>query len=585
MDSQNLIQKFIQSISKKEKPSIIREILQQILQEITSTEEKRTEFFNNELIKNLITTLTMKPNNIPILSLDILGEFAKDDEIRQIIISDELLNTLFPLLSKKNLDFQRLTLRLLANLCFDNFKNSELIFQKGGLEKPLQILSSLSIKDNSEFIRICIGFFLNISNENEDIQTEIGKKKGLQYITPFINSIDNQQLLLVTLRTINNLIEVEENRKILSDLDSVIPLFKLLTNSTGEIQEISYEILSIITIEEKCRTLIIKEKLVLPLIQLINLENFDENQKNLFRILTYLALNDDAMEIMLNNNVIDLVTKLIYSEDSEISLSAAMWMANLARTDSVCMKLMERTVLIPLEKFLRNKDFRIQHLAAGTIRNLTLPEQTRNLFVHFPEIMKLLIKLLDTDRAEVQNYCVSALHFLSSVPEISKFIVENEGFQPLMKLSKNESLKRSMFSSVRVLYNLVLNTEDPELLCDFIQKEIFSSIILLISSEHKILQMEGLKMLLHLTEKEKPKNCLIKVGFDLKPFLHLLDSLDNEIIECFLKSIKNLLKSSQIESLLNFLFGKIQELSTNLSLSFQVQQLAQECLKIFPKKK
>jgi len=103
-------------------------------------------------------------------------------------------------------------LRAYANICFDNEKNRDLIFEAHAIDK---IVPFLQQTDDLKLVQIACGALCNISMDNEPIQNEICVNGGVGFLRSLIllsRDTDNEtykNIAHASLRVVLNLVETE----------------------------------------------------------------------------------------------------------------------------------------------------------------------------------------------------------------------------------------------------------------------------------------------------------------------------------------------------------------------------------------
>ncbi|KAJ5071662.1 rap1 gtpase-gdp dissociation stimulator 1 [Anaeramoeba ignava] len=575
---ENLLLQFNQ-LSTQEKPENLEEIVKQILEEARSNSDSLSFFVDNGILVGIENIIKNHSQELILMILDLLGELGKDEENRSKISASPVFDLLFSLLEKDDQEVWRLSLRVFGNLCFDHDENRKKILEKNQLEKFLDIFKKAP-ETNIGLLRNCVGFILNFSNENEQIQAEIGKKGGIGLITALLKLKEEKELLFFVLRTLSVLVDNEDNIPFIAEGNTATDLLNLITTKKKDIQQMALEIFTHICVNDQTRRVVVEQNLIVPLLEFSQQKLSEEIQIMAYRSLSYLSLEDKGIEIMLANSALDIVKGLIFSENETLLLYGAMWMGNLARSEETIFKLMEKDILKKLMELIKHENIRIQHLAGGVIRNLAYCEKNRISFKNYPEIFPLLANLLESERPEIQNYGVTTLNFLTTIQENCALIIQKDCIDSLMKLAKTEKVPRNYYLAARAISNLVLSTESEEILCNFIEKDISYVISLLTKSKFGEVQLDGIKIFEHLGKQKKTREFLFEKPFDTKGFITLLNYNDLEMISKLCSVMKTFLDLENAKKFLVQTIDKLRELTEKNSENVEFVGLLNELIDI-----
>ncbi|KAJ5077886.1 rap1 gtpase-gdp dissociation stimulator 1 [Anaeramoeba ignava] len=513
-------------------------LLNQILSQQKSNSNTLSLYVENGLLTEMTELFQLNSQKITYLVLEILGELTFYEGNRSKISNNQIFEHVISLFDKNDTEIWRLIIRLFANLCVDSDENQEKIHQKKIIDKVLKVFQNTSTTETN-LLRSCVVFILNMSFGNAEIQLEFGKKQAIVYLVSLLKIKNQKELLILSLRALSVLMELKENHKYLANINYILSFLEFMENLDGEIQELSFEIFYRISSEEKCRLEIINNQLILRILSLEKLNLSPENLNFYYRFLAYLSLEEKATQIMIEQNCHLIASKLMESQDIEIVISSVMWLGNLIRT-----------------------------------------EQNRIHFQDFPNMIKSMIELSSDQRIQSQYLSVSALSWLSLNPRIAKMISEMNGFTSLMKVIKGKYPKRVRYCASRIITNIVLNTESQEKLCNFIKNQLSYAISYLMKSEYNTLKFEGISILRHLTTQETTKNCLFSNHFKLEGIKSLLHSQNNDILDALSETLISCLDNNQAKKVLFKIIDDLKDASLSISINTSVETRLQECFKI-----
>ncbi|KAI8853108.1 armadillo-type protein [Chytridium lagenaria] len=137
--------------------------------------------------------------------------------------------------SKGNTYDERLTvqvLRALANLCYENESNRDFLYE---VPKGIAAVTLCLKSTEASILHTVCGGLLNISMDNEPIQVEVIASQGLKYLMDIISKGSQGPLaskykpfVASAIRTLGNLIEIEQGIQELLACNGMVHLLKLL---------------------------------------------------------------------------------------------------------------------------------------------------------------------------------------------------------------------------------------------------------------------------------------------------------------------------------------------------------------------
>jgi len=360
-------------------------------------------------------------------------------------------------------------LRAYANICFDNEKNRDLIFEAHAIEK---IVPFLQQTDDLKLVQIACGALCNISMDNEPIQNEICVNGGVGFLRSLIvlsRDSDNEtykDIAHASLRVVLNLVETEcglQNFISSGILQLMITLTKqymyemknkINVSQNLQIIEIIVNILDTVVENENVQRVILEEDLLEPLLLLIEFipdkdifddeedeTSFHDLKKSTCKSVISVTTNDVCMNSMLNeskqykrfvNWMIDNIDDSS-PEMEEIKSTGAYCLGNLARSDESCIKLVQDLkIMDPIMKLLRTKvkvfdqggqpsreTIKVLHALVGTLKNLCLAVENRSI-IGETGLIELISPLLTNIFAQPIHYlCVGIIKNLCGLCEIN----------------------------------------------------------------------------------------------------------------------------------------------------------------------
>jgi len=276
------------------------------------------------------------------------------------------------------------------------------------------------------------------------------------------------------------------------------------------------------------------------LTRLLEMSHSDDaaTRKNSVKILSQLVLNDDIANSVFDEK--EHLMALLDVDDLEILISATMIIGNIARSDEHCIRLVDAGVAKPLAEIVRHKDTRLQQLAAGALRNLSLPLENKRK-VAVSGVFPGLIACLSSQSAHAMFAAIGAIKTLLLYRDNRPLFVGEEGIPALVRIKdaiiidatqpaeENEAAKKP--KDLRIQYEaartLALLTDEEYTHNQIVALQGVGLLNFLFESPFDILHMEGLRALKNLTRKEEHTAQLVKDGL-LDSLLHYVTKAKTE---------------------------------------------------------
>ncbi|KAJ3055918.1 Rap1 GTPase-GDP dissociation stimulator 1 [Rhizophlyctis rosea] len=404
----------------------------------------------------------------------LLAETAKAEESRSPIAEAGLIPVLITAhscaqhgsgSSEDELAIQ--TLRALANLCFDDEHNREIILETPNAIQTL--VASLNSQNPPVLITTC-GALLNISMDNEPLQTEALSAGALHKALDLVHfSTDDTTATryagvgVAAIRLISNLVEPEKGVEELLSSGGLKQLLNLLRHRhniilqagvppeqfESAIEELDALTVVLETIAENVNVQrsIVRDDLLDNLLDFVDhrpaadsdlgdddVQTYKDVRKTVSRIVTLVTMNDTNMsEIPSKPEIISRfklwMTSGVHTgneaEEDEIRMSGALCIGNLARSDETCAALVHQhgvaqsvLDLLKLEidrlrasgvREETKSTIKVLHAVIGALKNLSLAAEDRAILGNIG-VIPAVAQLLEIEGIKpVQYGCVGIL--------------------------------------------------------------------------------------------------------------------------------------------------------------------------------
>ncbi|KAI8843942.1 armadillo-type protein [Chytriomyces cf. hyalinus JEL632] len=426
-----------------------------------------------------------------------IAECAKSGNTRKILAEAGLFVPLVRMLGASEGVPSRAiqSLRALANMCFDNEDNRDALLEiKDSINFVTQCLDST----DAQLLKITSGALLNISMDNESVQTEVlacgGAERMIKAIALTTNEGTEKEygaLASSLITTLSNLLEIEKGIEDFKSANGLALLFlalkrqQTIINSTSGLNDDDFihalEILeSIVTCLEflaendDVQKQIVAQQVLNVLLDFVDhyptytlsqsdldeddIPSYDELRRRISRIVTLITMNDsnmanipkqaDVMQRFKTWTTLGLHTGKEIAED-EIRMSGALCIGNLARSDKACTLLVqEHAVDVSLMELLSLEVGRVKAGSAslsaisGAVGDGSSSVASSNAVNEIRSCVKVI------------HAVVGAFKNLSIAASERKTLGSRGIIQPISELLEIENLQPVHFQCIGVLKNL-----------------------------------------------------------------------------------------------------------------------------------
>ncbi|XP_075697855.1 rap1 GTPase-GDP dissociation stimulator 1-B-like isoform X3 [Rhinoderma darwinii] len=272
----------------------------------------------------------------------VLAELAKNEETRKPCIDADLVMALAPLLQGSDQELLLHAGRAIGRICYENNELQEQLVE-------LDVITSL-----------------------------------VKILTDYP---DNDTLVHVGLLALSNLADLESAKEALSKTVVVEQLVKQLKRAENhERVEIIIEILQMLAENEPLKIQLVDgsvQETLCDILQRLQDSSQTEDMctmKSSSDLIVSLLLGDESMQKLFDNGggiVYQNIPTWLTSQHTLLQMTGALAIANFARNDTNCVRMVELGVvhqlLDLLEQHVENGDVAVQHAALSALRNLAIP--------------------------------------------------------------------------------------------------------------------------------------------------------------------------------------------------------------------
>ncbi|KAK9718582.1 Rap1 GTPase-GDP dissociation stimulator 1 [Basidiobolus ranarum] len=391
-----------------------------IINDLQELKEKDHTKINWKVIKaaeEILADWAKQPTNRPTLS-----------QAGVIEISIYWLNT-----AKENNEVRIQCLRAIANTCIDHDENRQRTLDNQGITA---ILECFSTNDKNQPIAMtCAGALLNISMRYAPVIKEIIAQDGLKGILsllhPGLLEMGNSMTVMIGVKVLSNLLEEDEGVKAFEQENgglSLLRLLKYLSVRTDdrffEVMEPTVEILSAVIVDnETLQNTVVQESLFEPLLSILEISPSDvdaddhntlkEIQSAVTNIIIEVGMSDVNLEKLFEKRYISKFIEWLHNPSEQLQMCGGLCLANLARTDSHCIQLVQEYKITPilLELLKSHVDVKVQHAIIGIIKNLCLPNSNKSIIGSLGAI-QVIAPLIESESKPIQFSTIVAIKHL-----------------------------------------------------------------------------------------------------------------------------------------------------------------------------
>lgn len=388
----------------------------------------------------------------------------------------------------------------------------ELVVEKGAIPFLLELLR----KDNEPVQMMAYRVLTNIG-ENDNNQNKIVDAGGLKLLIEYLLKNEDESITTEALSALSVLLENKHHTLRFVEEGGLKALMPLVSDTEPDVAQSASNLLHHLATQDDIRTWFLAEGLVEKLLRLLSAKE-DAISKNSIKILAQLVLNDAVAHSVIQE--MSLVMEMLKSEDAEVQLHAAMIIGNVGRTDESCLKLVEAGAPQLLSNLL-TKDPRLQQLAAGALRNLSIPMQNKAK-VGESGVFPGLIACLSSTSAHAMFAAIGAVKALLTLRANRKKFLELNGLEAVIRIKDaiiidaSQQEDPSKPKDLRIQYEaartLAILAGEESAVDDIVRLSGIGLLRFLVDSPFEVLHVECLKALQNLIKKEENRAQLVEDG-------------------------------------------------------------------------
>ncbi|XP_069394956.1 rap1 GTPase-GDP dissociation stimulator 1 isoform X2 [Paralichthys olivaceus] len=392
----------------------------------------------------------------------VLSSLLEKTAVRESCIEAGLVKVLLPHLNSNNQEMLLNTGRAIGRICFDNSYQQDMLVQSGVIPRLVSIMKEYS---------------------------------------------DNDPLVNVCLLALCNLADMDSAREALAELDVADVLtFQLKRAPDAERRHVILEILGALGESDTLKLQFAESGVPEALSEMIQCLQGGSDPHDLCSIkiasnlIVSLLLGDESMQKCFGEGsglVYQDVLSWLQSSNTQLQLSGALAIANFARNDSNCVKMLDLGVvphiLTLLEQHVDEGDVSVQHAGLSALRNLAIPA-TNKVRMLEDGVTERIKTLLRSDMPPVQFKLLGTLRMMVDGQDEAALVLGRDAvlLARVMEWCEAKDHAGVRGEASRLLAALIRHSRSPEVVLAVTKADGVRHLTSMATSEHVIMQNEAL---------------------------------------------------------------------------------------------
>ncbi|XP_048858775.1 rap1 GTPase-GDP dissociation stimulator 1 isoform X2 [Brienomyrus brachyistius] len=366
---------------------------------LTALQEKRKgapeEIAASGILPSLAQTLSKKSLLTSQVTL-VVAELAREATVRERCIEAGLVTALLPLLKSSDQELLLHTGRAIGRICFDNMVQQDYLVQNGVIPRLVAIMQDYP--ENDPLVNVCLLALCNLA-EMESAREALAEVGVAEALTCQLHRAADAERRHIVLEVLGSLGESDMLK--LQFVESGVPqaLSEMIRGMHGGAD--SHDLCSI---------------------------------KIASNLIVSLLLGDESMQKCFGEGkgpVYRDVLSWLQSSNMQLQQAGALAIANFARNDSNCVKMLDlgvvHHILDLLERHVDQGDVSVQHAALSALRNLAIPA-TNKVRMLEDAVVERIRALLRSDMPPVQFKLLGTLRMMvDGQEEAATLLGKDEG--------------------------------------------------------------------------------------------------------------------------------------------------------------
>ncbi|XP_058507975.1 rap1 GTPase-GDP dissociation stimulator 1 [Solea solea] len=392
----------------------------------------------------------------------VVAEMAREAAVREPCIEAGLVKVLLPHLNSNNQEMLLNTGRAIGRICFDNSHQQDLLVQSGVIPRLVSIMKTYP--ENDPLVNVCLLALCNLADM--DLARESLEEQDVAGVLTFqLKRAPDAERRHVILEILGALGESDALK--LQFAESGVP--EALSAMIWDLQGGSdpHDLCSI---------------------------------KIASNLIVSLLLGDESMQRCFGEGsgvVYQDVLSWLQSSNTQLQLSGALAIANFARNDSNCVKMLDLGVvphiLTLLEQHVDEGDVSVQHAGLSALRNLAIPA-TNKVRMLEDGVTERIKTLLRSDMPPVQFKLLGTLRMMVDGQQEAALVLGRDAvlLARVMEWCEAKDHAGVRGEASRLLAAFIRHSRSPEVVQAVSTADGVRHLISMATSEHVIMQDEAL---------------------------------------------------------------------------------------------
>nr|XP_020463282.1 rap1 GTPase-GDP dissociation stimulator 1-like isoform X2 [Monopterus albus] len=389
----------------------------------------------------------------------VVAEMAREAAVREQCIEAGLVEVLLPHLNSNNQEMLLNTGRAIGRICFDNSYQQDQLVQSGVIPRLVSIMKEYP--ENDPLVNVCLLALCNLA--------DMDSARGA------LAELNVADVLTFQLKRAPD----AERRHVILEILGSLDTLKLQFAETGVPEALSEMIRDLqggSDPHDLCSIKIASNLIVSLLLG-------DESMQKCFGEGSGLVYQD--------------VLSWLQSSNTQLQLSGALAIANFARNDSNCVKMLDLGVvpyiLTLMEQHVDEGDVSVQHAGLSALRNLAIPA-TNKVRMLEDGVTERIKTLLRSDMPPVQFKLLGTLRMMVDGQEEAALVLGRDAMLLTRVMEWCEAIDHAgvQGEASRLLAALIRHSRSPEVVRAVAQADGVRHLISMATSEHVIMQNEAL---------------------------------------------------------------------------------------------
>uniref|UniRef100_A0A7N4PWI3 Rap1 GTPase-GDP dissociation stimulator 1 n=1 Tax=Sarcophilus harrisii TaxID=9305 RepID=A0A7N4PWI3_SARHA len=389
----------------------ILESLNMVLQAVTGDQQLSGNLLQASGIFTTLGQILTSHPRCAVPAAQVLAELAKNEELKQPCIDAGLVSALLPHLESSDQDLLLHSGRAIGRICYGNKELQEELVKAGVISLLVKILCDFP--ESEPLVRVDLLALCNLA-ELDTAKEALSKTNVAEELVRQLRRAENQERLEIVTEILQLLAENDSLKVQLVDADVQSALVEILQRVQDS-----------------------------PEVEAAGIT------KSISDLVISLLLGDESMQKLFANGtglIYQRISSWLLSSNIQLQLTGALAVANFARNDSNCVKMVQLGVvhqlLDVLERHVDNGDVTVQHAALSALRNLAIPVKAAESLGQDPALLNRLVQWCEAkENAGVQgeaNRLLASLLRHSKSQEVVRAIQEAQGMKHLVSMTTSE---------------------------------------------------------------------------------------------------------------------------------------------------